>query len=235
MAGLSGGSGGLARFLGEALAPLLTRRLLGPVLLLALLLTLSNIVLMLNPPAEGEMPPAEFLVAAFVRLFGLFVIAVALLRLINHSPRPPWRPDGAFWLSALVFLLQLGLSVAVGVAARVVVGPDLATQLILDALVSVLTLPLAAWFTAIAVERPLAWRPGRWLRAWSAWLPHLVLWTVLLTVPLGTLHAVIDLRLVRNAGSWFWPLALIDGPLSLVILLSALALASEAYRRVARS
>ena len=234
MATTSADSGGLARFLREALAPLRTRRLVGPVALLTILLTASNIVLLLNVPARGQLPPPEFLIAALLRVFGLLLIAVAILRLLNHSPRPAWRPDGAFWLFVLVSLFQLGASVAAGVAARLFAGRDPVAELVLEGLVTLLLLPLAAWFAAIAVERPLAWRPGRWLGAFPVWLPHLVLGTVLLTFPIAALHAAIGRHLVAGAGSWFWPLALLDGPLSVLLVLSGLALASEAYRRVAR-
>ena len=40
--------------------------------------------------------------------------------------------------------------------------------------------------------------------------------------------------LLGGVGDWFWPLALVDGPLSAVLVLLGLALASAAYRRVAR-
>jgi hypothetical protein len=101
--------------------------------------------------------------------------------------------------------------------------------------VAAITAPLAPWFVAIAVERPLAWRPGPWLRRFGAWLPWLLLWNLLVVTPLGEIHGALDRRLMTGAGDWFWPIALFDGPFSAAMALLGLALASLAYRRVARS
>ena len=66
------------------------------------------------------------------------------------------------------------------------------------------------------------------------WLPPLLFWALLLTTPLGIAHAVLGDWLIEGAGSWFWPAALIDGPLSVAAALLGFALTAEAYRRVAR-
>jgi hypothetical protein len=222
---------GLAGFLIDALAALRTPALILPAALLAVLLTATNILLVLNmPDSRAELPP--FLAIAAVRVLGLLWLAVALLRVINRSPRGAWAPDGALWLYGATFLLGLGVTAAM---TQLLGGrSDAVAGLIIATTVSLATAPFAAWFTAIAVERPLAWRAGRWLRDFGRWLPHLLLWSLLLVIPLGQLHAAIGELLVSGADRWFWPLALLDGPLSLLLALLGLALASAAYRSVAR-
>ena len=233
MATAARASGGLFGFVRAALAPVFTARMAVPILLLVVLLTASNILIARSVPPEGTQPGAMFAIAAFVRIAGLLFLAVAILRLLNASPRRTWLPDAGFWLYALTFFVVVGLTAA----ARILLGveSELVEFLLVNAVVTVLTAPLAAWFVALAVERPVPWSPGRWVRALPLWLPQFVFWALLVTVPLGALHAAIDLRLVQGAGDAFWPLALIDGPLSAVIALAGLALGSEAYRRVARS
>ena len=225
-------AGGFVGFLVETLASLRKPKLVLPLLLLTVLLTASNIVILRNPPAPGGPAPVIFVAAALVRVLGLFALAVALLRALNDSPRSLWRPDGAFWLYGATVLAGIGLNVAaaalIGDPARPLPGALIGFAMI------VVSAPLAPWFTAIAVERPLALRPGPRMHGWGRWLPQLVLWSLLVVLPLGQLHATIDIWLVRGAGEWFWPLALVDGPLSAVLALLGLAFASAAYRRVAR-
>lgn len=219
-------------FLKDALDRLLTRSIAVPAGLLVLLLTISNIVIVRSIPVAGETPGAVFAVAAFVRVAGLLVLAVAVLRIVTSSPRRPFVPDAGFWLYALSFLLIAGVSAA----ARFLV-PD-AGELLSVALANlagaVITAPLAAWFVALAVERPASLSPRPWLRRLGDWLPAYLLWTVVLVSPLGWLHVLIDLELIGGGADLFWPLALFDGPLSAVIAILGLGLASEAYRRVAQ-
>ena len=226
-----GAGGGLVPFLAETIMSLARRRLIVPALLLTLLLTGTNIVLARWFPAEGEAASWQFAAAGLTRLVGLFVLAVAILRALNDSPRPLWRPDAGFWLYGATVLAGLGLTVAATMpfGAR----DDAWTDLVVGILVALASAPFSAWFTAIAVERPLAWRAGPWLRGFSHWLPHLLFWSLLLLVPLGRLHAAAAPLLIEG-GPWFWPLALADGPLSVLLALIALALASTAYRHVAR-
>jgi hypothetical protein len=100
-------------------------------------------------------------------------------------------------------------------------------------LVTLLTAPFVVWFTAIAVERPLAWRPRPYFRDFDRWLPPVLVWALLLTTPMGIVHALLDEWLLEGAGDAFWPVTLIDGPLSAAMALIGFALAAEAYRRVA--
>ncbi len=228
------GRTGVLGFLAEALASLADRRLIVPTAILIVLLTATNIVLARNLPVPGGPPPVAFAIVGAVRVLCLLVFAVALLRILTASPRRPWTPDGAFWFYGLTILFGIGVTVV----ARKLLGAD--GDPLRDAAaglaVSVVTAPFAAWFAAIAVERPLAWRPGPWMRAFGAWLPALLIWSVLIVLPLGQLHAGIDRFLIGgSAGQWFWPLALGDGPLSAILFLLVLALAATAYRHVARA
>lgn len=232
MATAAEAGGGLTGYLKSAVAPLMTRSLAVPVLLLAVILTFSNIVIARSIPAEGQPPPPAFILAAFVRVAGLLVLAVGMLRIVTASPRRRWLPDAGFWAYTATFVLAVALSAAFGIVAGD--RTHLVAGLLINVAVTVLLAPLAAWFVALAVERPLAWRPGAWARRFSSWLPHFLFWSLLLLTPLAALHAAIGLVLVEGAGRWFWPLALFDGPLSVVLALLGLALAAEAHRRVAR-
>jgi hypothetical protein len=224
------GTSGVLAFLAESLSSLRNGRLLLPAALLTVLLTASNIVLLKNPPVTGE-PPVVFALAALLRVVGLFALAVAVLRVLTKSARPPFRPDGAFWLYGLTILF----GIAVSVALRLLLGNGTDPGGALTGLAMiVIGAPLAAWFTALAVERPLAVNPALWLRSFTAWLPALLLWSLLIVLPLGQLHTAIGMFLLRGAGDYFWPLALFDGPLSALLSLLGLALAATAYRRVAR-
>lgn len=222
---------GLAAFLTAASSRLFSRRLLVPALVLTVLLTASNIVILLNRPEPGQLS-WPFAAAAFVRVAGLFLGTVAVLRLLTGSPRPAWRPDGAFWLYAAILLLFMAASIGVELAAGG--GRGGAAAVVRGVLVTVATAPFAVWFTAIAVERPLAWRPAPWFRDFGRWLPQLLFWGLLLTTPLNIAHALLGDWLIAGAGRWFWPVALIDGPLSVAGALLGFALAAEAYRRVAQ-
>jgi hypothetical protein len=182
-------------------------------------------------PAKGVAPSSDFFVAAVVRVAGLLLIAVAILRMLTESPRRPWLPDGGFWLYALTF----AAGVAAGALARVVIGDrtDLFTLIVSNGLTTLLLSPLAVWFVAIAVARPLAWRPGPWLRNLRHWWFPVIFWTLLLVMPMGVLHASIDLQLAKGVGDRFWPLALFDGLLSTAMALIGIAINAAAYRHVA--
>jgi hypothetical protein len=207
--------------------------MLAPALFLAVLLTASNIVILLNVPEKGAGVPIVFISAAVVRLVGLLVGCVAVLRILADSDRPAWKPDGAFWLYGATMVA--GIALAAG--SRVIFGArmDFATELASGLLMTLISAPFAVWFTAIAVERPLAWRPSPFFAKFGQWLPHLIFWAVVLETPLGALHAHLDKWLVAGAGEWFWPVALIDGPISAVMAIAGLAFSVAAYRRVARS
>jgi hypothetical protein len=224
--------GGLIAFLSEALALLRSPRLAAPALALMVLLTASNLVIASNVPAEGEKLGPAFAAAAFIRVAGLLVFAVALLRTMTQSARPRFRPDAGFWLYALTFVAATAVSVAV----RLLTGADdsLGSLALTNVLTAVVTAPFAVWFGALAVERPVPWSPAPWVRGLGLWLPHFLFWTLVVVTPLAVLHAAIDNSVVTHARDWFWPLLLFDGPLSTVMALFGLSLVAAAYRRVAR-
>jgi hypothetical protein len=223
---------GFVAFLKAALLPVFRRELLVPAAILLILLTFSNVLILSNMPSRGSSPPLAFMIAAFVRVAGLLVLAVGILRILTGSSRPRWLPDGGFWLYVLTFLASAAAS---GVVARLLGRADAVSLLLNNVLVTLLLAPLVVWFVAIAVAKPLAWTPGPWLRDLRAWLPQLLVWTLLLVTPMAVLHASIDLRLIAGAGQAFWPLALFDGALSTLMALVGLGLNAAAYRRVARS
>ena len=230
MATIAEEPGGIAGFLKEALALLRRRSIVVPAIMLMVLLTLSNIVILHNVPAEGARPGAAFAAAGFVRVVGLLLLTVAILRILNDSPRPPWRPDAGFWLYVLTFVVTAALSAAL----RPLLGGELAAIVLGGVAVMLITAPLVPWFVALAVERPVPWSPASRARRFSAWLLPFLFWTLVAVTPLAALHGAIDLHLIRGAGDWFWPLALVDGPISTAMALLTLALGSAAYRRVAQ-
>jgi hypothetical protein len=221
----------LRAFLREAVTPLFSRRMLVSALSLTLLLTVTNIVIALNVPPPGELT-MPFIAAAVVRIGGLLVLAVGILRILAGSSRSLWRPDGGFWLYALATLL---LILASGLVARFAGDrTDPVTLLISSAIFALIVAPLAPWLVAMAAETPLAWRPRPHMRGFRHWLPQLVFWSLLLVTPLAVLHAWIDTSVMRGVGGWFWPAMLFDGPLSIVVALLGFGLNAAAYRRVAR-
>ena len=223
---------GVLGFLREALGSLRNPRLLVPALLLTVLLTVSNIVILRNAPPPGETPQLAFALAAFVRIAGLLLLAVAILRVLTGSRRRLYMPDGAFWLYVLTGVAGFALAAALGTVAGDRTDPIVGA--VVGLAMIAISAPFAAWFTAIAVERPLALNPAPWMRGMGHWLMPLLVWSVLAVLPLGQLHAAIDRFLMRGAGDTFWPLALLDGPLSAVLAIFSFALAATAYRRVAR-
>ncbi|HEX2762614.1 MAG TPA: hypothetical protein VHM92_02045 [Allosphingosinicella sp.] len=201
--------------------------------LLFLFLGGTNAVLALLRPEAGEKPGLHFAVAGLIRVLALIAISVAALRIATASPRRTWMPDAGFWAYLLMGLAGLAaafvgalLGAPYGNAVRIPVTE------VVGAAVGAL---LAVWGVALAVERPLALSPAPRFRNLAAWLPHLLLWSLLLVVPIACLHAWLSLRLVQLSGSGsFWPLALADALASSLLVLLMLALQLAAYRRVAR-
>ena len=225
-------SGGLTGFLAEAVGRLRNRRIVFPAVMMLLLLTFSNIVLLLNLPKPGQLPSVAAIVAIGARLLGLAVIGVALLRTLAGSSRPAWRLDGAL----LLYIAATLVSLAVGSLLAELMGSSrepisVLTRSIVTAIVLA---PFAPWLVGIAVAVPLGWNPRRFMRDFGRWLPPLILWALLIVTPLGVAHALLDFRLMEGIGQVFWPVALADGVLSLCIVLIGFALNVTAYRHVAR-
>jgi hypothetical protein len=225
------GSAGLLAFLRDALARLRDRRLVLPALLLAVLVCVTTSVILLFPPVGRQIPlPAA--AAMLLRVLGLVFVAVSILRILGGSERPIWRIDASFWLYAATVLAGLILTAA---ATFAVGGVDTLSDVLVGLIVMAVSAPFAAWFAAIAIERPLAWRPAPWLRSWGRWLPALLIWSVLFLLPLGSIHHLLTVTLIEGAaGVWFWPLVVVDTLVSVVLAVFGLALASTAYRSVAR-
>jgi hypothetical protein len=225
------GDGGFLDFLREA------RQGVGagiavPALLLLLLLTGSNIVLLLNIPAEGERLNAAAALAGLARVIGLLVFLVPLVRILARSARPAWKPDGAFFLFILVVILSLALGGGLALAFGDPFDPlRIALR---TAAATIILAPLAPWIVGVAAAVPLAAGPGRFLRDFGRWLPPLLFWSLLLVTPLAWLHAMIDIALLQGRIEWFWTAALADGVLSTLIVILTYALHAAAYRRVAR-
>lgn len=217
----------LPGFLGAAVAQVRDPRWLPIAILLFLFLGGTNAVLALSKPGPGEAPGTLFMAAGLVRLFAAVSIGVAALRTGAGSPRLPWAPDSAYWL---YFLLSLpGLALTAGIAWLARGLPILDRILLMEFAAVALLAPFAAWFAAAAVERPLAIVPR--FRRIGAWLPALLLWSLLLVAPLACGHAWLSPRLVETVGSGeFWPLAAVDAAATTALVLLGLALRLAAYR-----
>ena len=223
---------GLIAFLRDAFTPSWSPGLVVPAAALAILLTASNIFILRTMPEHGDLP-LPFLAAALVRLGGLIVLQVGILRILTASPRRPWAIDAAY---AVFVPLAIASAIVPTTIEKLVGAADQPVGLLASTSLSLILLaPLSAWGVAIASARPLAWRPGPYLRAFGRWLPQLIVWSLVLTAPLALLHARLDAWLIRGAGEWFWPVALFDGPLSALLALVGFALSAAAYRRVTQA
>jgi hypothetical protein len=174
----------LAGFLGGALAQLRDPRWLPIALLFLVFLGGTNAVLALLKPAPGMAPDTLFAAAGLVRLIAAVSISVAALRIATGSSRPAWMPDGGFWLYFLLGIPGLAITAAIAVLARSL--PILDRILVMEFAAVILLAPFSVWFVAVAVERPLALLPR--FRRLGAWLPALLLWSLLLVAPLAVLH-----------------------------------------------
>ncbi len=220
-------------FVKGALASLATRRLLMPAMLLALLLAAGKVALLAFLPSARNPDHLPYLLVFMLMVLATLAFVVAILRILNRSARPPWQPDSSLWLYSVAFIVSAFLALF---ADLVVVGGmhDPISGLAAGALDTALRAPFAAWFVALAVEQTLAWRPGPWLRGFRAWLPSLLLWSFLIVLPLRQLQLMINSTYLLSGTDWFWPAILPDALLGAAIELVSVALASSAYRRVAR-
>ncbi len=221
-------------FLREALTSLTGRRVIGPALMLIVLLTATNIVVLQNaPPLGSRTLPPLFIAAAIVRVGGLLVLTIAIIRILAGSPRSPWMPDGAFGLSCLATVALFALSAAIGLLTG---KSDEPVSVVMSGILFTLIIaPVSPWLVALAAERPLAWSPLPWLRRFGSWLGPLILWAILLLTPLAYVHIAIDTAAVEGRLAYFWPAMLFDGPLSAAMALIGFGLNNAAYRRVARA
>src|SRR3546814_2010300 len=114
-----------------------------PAGLLLVILTLSNIVILFNIPEAGAVPSYAFLAAAFVRIGGILVLSVAILRILAPGGRYPWQPDGAFWLYALSLIASFGIA---SLVSGLIDSPETLSGIVLrNILLTVALAPLAPW------------------------------------------------------------------------------------------
>ncbi len=205
------------------------RKLLVPATIMLLVLTLSNIVLLLNLPGEGELPSAKAVLAIAARICGLAFVGAALLRIMTQSSRSPWRPDKAFWVYFLATIVSIGLFSLI--AGLIGASREPLQVLLRGVVATILFAPFAPWLVGLAVATPLGLDPRRFMRRFRLWLPPLIGWSLLIVTPLALVHALIDFRLMEGVGNLFWPLALLDGALSLAIVLFGFGLNVTAYGR----
>src|SRR4051812_18282874 len=224
--------GGGGAFLNEAVGSLFTSRLKLPLLLAALLLPAANLLILSNLPTRDNPDHGPYLAAFAAIVIVYAALSIAILRILNGSPRPAWSPDGSAWTYGLAVLG----SIAVGELADWIIYPATILSSLANQIVStVIFVPLAPWLVAIAVQRPLAWRPAPWFRRPGAWLPALLLWNFLILVPADAFYRIGFGAWVERGGKDDWRFFVFDGAATAIRIFLALALASEAYRRVARS
>ena len=218
----------MADYLAEAARSLVDRRVLVPALVLLAAVTASNIVALRYPPVEGSQALLAFSLTLLVRVIAVFVCSVAILRLAARSARPVWTPDSGL----LLYLLVLTLLSLVPTMLKIVLGDIYALRTILVAsAVDVLIVAICApWIVAVAVEQPLAWHPAEWLRRFDRWLPHRLVWALLLITPLAVAQQLVPV----SDSAWFWALIVAYSVIGFLALMIRLALDVAAYRRVAQ-
>lgn len=221
-------------FVKEAVASLANQQLMLPAALLAASLAAGKIALLSFVPTARSPGHLLSLLAFLLMVLAALALMVAISRILNASTRPPWQLDSSLWLYGAAVVLAGGFS---ALLTNVMIGGlnDHPSGLAAATLSAALWAPLAPWFVAIAVEHSLAWRAGLWLRDFRAWLPSLLLWGLLIVLPLRHLQLMLNWKYLVSGDDWSWPAALIEGALGAVTVLVGVAIASVAYRRVARS
>jgi hypothetical protein len=225
------GEGDDFAFLKEAVGSLFVPGLKLPFLLAIALHAGTTLLIVISLPTRQDPGHGPYLAAFATFVVVHAVLALAILRLLNASPRPAWKPD---WSAGTYGLIVLG-SVAVGLFADWVVPPTAILSALANEIVSTaIIVPLAPWFVAVAVECPLAWRPGPWFARLRAWLPALLLWNFLILVPADAAYRIGFGGWMEQGGTENWLFYPLDGFITAARTFLALALASVAYRRVAR-
>jgi hypothetical protein len=218
-------------FLKEAVGSLSVPGVKLPLLLIAIFQPATDILVLSNLPTTQNPDHGPYVAAFVVFVVVHAALALATLRILNGSPRPAWRPDWSAWAYGLAVLF----SVAVGLFADWIVPPFTILGALANEIVSTaIIVPLAPWIVAIAVERPVAWRPAPWLKRVRAWLPALLLWNFLILVPADALYRIGFTAWMEQGGTGNWLFFILDGLVTAARMFVALALASVAYRRVAR-
>lgn len=221
----------MTRFLREALRQAIAPEWRLLAILIAILLTVTNMVILSEISGGGAKTSPAFIIAALVRLFGIYFFMIALMRRAVSSPRALFMPDGAFWASVLLGIV--GMALAAGLSGLLPETADEFFTVVASNLGTILLLPLAVWTVALATVRPLAFNPLPWLREFSQWLSPLIVGHLIFVLPIALLHGYIDVGLVQGTIERTVWLEIVDGVLSCLILLLSLGLMVTAYRRVA--
>jgi hypothetical protein len=159
-------------------------------------------------------------------------MAAALLRRSSASPRAAWRIDGSL---LLYIALHAGIAAAQWFWAPLFENWSTYGSLLIGAaLPLLLTLPLAPWFVAVAVERPLAVSPARFLKQADSWFPPLLLLTLVLILPLN-LGQIWTYSALFASGRGAVEFGLLHSALATLSAMLSLSLALTAYRSVARA
>ncbi|HET9640463.1 MAG TPA: hypothetical protein VFP12_14790 [Allosphingosinicella sp.] len=232
MAGKGGsGEGDDIAFLREAIGSLAMPRLRLLMLLSAILPPAANLFILSNLPTPDNPDHSSYFAAFAAIVIVHTALAMAILRILNHSPRPAWSLDWSAGTYGLVVLC----TIAVGLLADSLFDSSTILSALANQIVSTLIIiPFAPWLVAIAVERPLAWRPAPWFGRLRDWLPALLLWNFLFLVPADALYRIGFEAWLEAGGKDDWRFFVFDGIATAARLFLALALASVAYRRVAR-
>jgi hypothetical protein len=226
------GTAGDLAFLKEAIASLKHPSLALPMLLAVLGLMATMLLMRWSMPTH-EQPDHTAIFAAYAAYLVVeAALAIAILRILNDSPRPWWSPDWSAWAYGVVVLSEVAITTLSDSIATP--SDSLLSWLAAELLTVALIAPLAPWFVAIAVERPLAWRPAPYFRRSKEWLPSLLFWNFLILAPAGMLNRILAASLLFGPREDIWALVLLHAILGTFMLFFALALASVAYRRVAR-
>ena len=211
----------------EVLAQLAAPQWRLPALLLFAFIAATDAGVLVDQAGEADGPGVLFALSALVRLAAVWLLSVVLLRIGAGAGRPPWLPDGAFWLHSLLSLIPA--IVAFGILRLLPTGWPIG-----GALANLATVPLAVWLVAAAVERPLAWKPVPWLRDFGEWLLPVLVWSLLLVFPLAALHGYLTGLIEGHPLAATWWLIPLNAALSTLAALLSLALGLAAYRRVAK-
>ncbi|HEY5721293.1 MAG TPA: hypothetical protein VIT45_03135 [Allosphingosinicella sp.] len=232
MAGNGGEQGDDLAFLKEAVESLKMPGLAAPMLLSVILLPATNILLLFNLPTRAEPDHGPYLAAFAAALVVHAALAIAILRILNGSPRPAWSPDWSAWAYGLVILAEF----AIGLFSDAIMSrsPGIMAVIASEIVSTAIIVPLAPWFVAIAVDRPLAWNPAPWFRRARIWLPALLLWNFLILAPAGVAYRLVLETSLAEIDRRDWPWFILHGVVTAALMFLALALASVAYRRIAR-
>jgi hypothetical protein len=192
---------------------------------------LAEMSIAINHPPR---PPGAVILYSLIGIAFLLLgwTTAAALRRASASARRPWRVDASL-------LLYLALQAAISAAGWPLLPlihdeSPFAASLLSAALPVVLAAPLAPWLVAIAVERPLAVSPWRFLGRANGWLPPLLVLTLVLLLPVELAEIWVSIAVLALSGDAA-AFALVYGVLVALSGMIGLAMGLVAYRSVAEA